>query len=88
MKHFLQKDGTAIAHVYSDDIHYLKNGTYEEIDNTLRMHGDFIANVSNAFKASFSTSTVLYVEGYWKSAGKMEYFFYFLNTLVMENSVE
>ena len=55
-KHFLQKDGTVIAHVYSDDIHYLKNGTYEEIDNTLRMHGDFIANVSNAFKASFRES--------------------------------
>ncbi len=52
-KHFLQKDGTVIAHVYSDDIHYFKDGTYEEIDNTLRMHGDFIANVSNAFKASF-----------------------------------
>ncbi len=52
-KHFLQKDGTVIAHVYSDDIHYLKDGKYEEIDNTLRMHGDFIANVSNAFRASF-----------------------------------
>lgn len=34
-KHFLQEDGTILAEVYDTDIHYLKNGKYEEIDNTL-----------------------------------------------------
>ena len=34
-KHFLQEDGTIIAKVYNEDIHYLKDGEYKEIDNTL-----------------------------------------------------
>ena len=55
-KHFLMEDGSLIAKVYSEDIHYLKNGIYEEIDNTLKTHGEFIANKSNAFKASFPKS--------------------------------
>ena len=34
-KHFLQENGEIIAKIYGEDIHYLKNGKYEEIDNTL-----------------------------------------------------
>ena len=34
-KHFLREDGTIVAKVYNEDIHYLKNGKYEEIENTL-----------------------------------------------------
>ena len=34
-KHFLKSDKTMIAYVYDYDIHYLKDGKYEEIDNTL-----------------------------------------------------
>lgn len=30
-KHFLKEDGTMVAYVYADDIHYLKNGVYEEM---------------------------------------------------------
>ena len=30
-KHFLQEDGTIIAKMYNEDIHYLKDGKYEEI---------------------------------------------------------
>lgn len=52
-KHFLQKDGTIIAKVYSDDIHYLKNGKYEEIDNTLKKENDYYTNKSNDYKVKF-----------------------------------
>ena len=34
-KHFLNEDGTISLYLYNNDIHYLKNGVYEEIDNTL-----------------------------------------------------
>ena len=52
-KHFLQEDGTIIARIYKEDIHYLKNGTYEEIDNTLIKKGNKFQNKSNSFKATF-----------------------------------
>ena len=53
-KHFLQDDGTIIAKMYRENIHYLKDGIYEEIDNTLIKKGNKIQNKSNEFKASFS----------------------------------
>ena len=34
-KHFLREDGTFKAVVYNEDIHFLKNGKYEEIDNSI-----------------------------------------------------
>ena len=34
-KHFLREDGTFVAKIYPKDIHYQKNGHYEEIDNSL-----------------------------------------------------
>ena len=40
-KHFLQEDGTILAKIYNEEIHYLKNGKYEEIDNQLVKDGDF-----------------------------------------------
>lgn len=46
-KHFLREDGTFKAIVYNDDIHYLKNGKYEEIDNTIVEEEDFYTNKSN-----------------------------------------
>lgn len=54
-KHFLKEDGTMVAYVYADDIHYLKNGVYEEIDNTLIRKKEKIINTSNAYQASFET---------------------------------
>ena len=52
-KHFLNKDGTISAYLYNNDIHYLKNGEYEEIDNTIIDGGLYYLNKSNAFKAYF-----------------------------------
>ena len=52
-KHFLQEDGTIIAKVYDSDIHYLKNGKYKEIDNSLVNNNGLIYNKSNDYKAEF-----------------------------------
>ena len=48
-KHFLQKDGTIIAKMYDVDIHYLKDGKFEEIDNTLVRKDDCLVIKSNEF---------------------------------------
>ena len=52
-KHFLQKDGTIRAEIYNDDIHYLKNGKYEEIDNTLVNENTSLVNKSNDYRVEF-----------------------------------
>lgn len=52
-KHFLQRDGTIRAEIYDTDIHYLKNGKYEEIDNTLIKEKDLLVNKSNDYRVEF-----------------------------------
>ena len=52
-KHFLQEDGTIIAKLYNEDIHYLKDGKYEEIDNTLIDIGNYYINKKNSYKLYF-----------------------------------
>ena len=53
-KHFLQENGEIIAKVYDQDIHYLKDGKYEEIDNTLIENSNYFSNRSNNFKVKFN----------------------------------
>lgn len=53
-KHFLNKDGSITCYLYDEDIHYLKNGQYENIDNTLIDNELFLTNKANAFRATFS----------------------------------
>lgn len=53
-KHFLNEDGTIEAIVYDTDVHYLKNGVYEEIDNTLVEKDDRYHIIGNDFDLSFS----------------------------------
>ena len=52
-KHFLKSDKTMIAYVYDYDIHYLKDGKYEEIDNTLLDRNNKLINKNNFFKTTF-----------------------------------
>ncbi len=52
-KHYLREDGTIIAKIYDTDIHYQKNGRYEEIDNTLIKEKDCYVNKSNDYKVFF-----------------------------------
>ena len=56
-KHFLQEDGTIIAKIYNDDIHFLKNGKFEEIDNTLVKKNGFYINKNNQYKVSINEDT-------------------------------
>lgn len=53
-KHFLNKDGTIEAIIYQDEVHFFKNGKYEEIDNTLVKMGKRFCNRSNSFHVEFS----------------------------------
>lgn len=56
-KHFLQEDGTIKAILYDDDIHYLKNGRYEEIDNELIKENDYYVNKNNSYKVKFKENS-------------------------------
>lgn len=56
-KHFLQEDGTIVAKIYDSDIHYKKNGKYEEIDNTLINSNGSYCNKENDFKVYFRENT-------------------------------
>lgn len=53
-KHFLQENGEIIAKIYGEDIHYLKDGRYEEIDNTLIQDENGFSNKSNSYKVHFN----------------------------------
>ena len=52
-KHFLQEDGTIIAKIYNTDIHFKKNGKYEEIDNTLVKEKGCYCNKCNDYKVKY-----------------------------------
>ena len=55
-KHYLNEDGTFTVYAYNNDIHYLKDGKYEEIDNTILEKDNKIENKANDFKAEFAKS--------------------------------
>ena len=49
-KHYLNEDGTITAYMFNEDIHYLDNGEYKEIDNSLIEESEYITNKNNDFK--------------------------------------
>lgn len=53
-KHFLQDDGSIVAVMYNDNVHFKKNGKYEEIDNTLIEENDYYYNSNNDYKVYFN----------------------------------
>ena len=60
-KHFKLETGNYIAVSYTEPVNYLKDGKWEEIDNTLtagtdKELGDIFQNKSNSYKATFSKS--------------------------------
>lgn len=57
-KHFLNDDGTITACIYNEDIHYLENGEYKEIDNTLVENGNSYTNKENDFKVEFDSNNL------------------------------
>ncbi len=57
-KHFLMSDGTRRAIAYNTAVHYMKNGKWHDIDNTLvadEKTGE-LTNSENSFKATFGES--------------------------------
>lgn len=52
-KHFLQENGEIVAMMYNDDIHFKKNGKYEEIDNTIIKENEYYTNTNNEYKVYF-----------------------------------
>lgn len=60
-KHFLQPDGTIVARLYDNDVHFLKNGKYEEIDNTLIKEQENYTNKSNDYKVFFHEQSKNYL---------------------------
>ena len=56
-KHFLKENGDIVAHVYDEDIHFLKDGKFEEIDNTLIDDDEYYTNKENAYKVWFNKNS-------------------------------
>jgi RHS repeat-associated protein len=52
-KHFLMTDGTIMAMVYPDSVHYLKENKLHDIDNSLIDNGKTYSNKNNDFSVSF-----------------------------------
>lgn len=52
-KHYAMEDGTIKAYLYDDDIHYLENGEFKEIDNTIVEKTNYYENKENNFKVEF-----------------------------------
>lgn len=57
-KHFLQEDGTIIAKVYGEDIHFKKGNEYKEINNTLIKENDYYTNTNNQYKVMFKENSI------------------------------
>ncbi len=57
VKQYLHRDGTITAKVFCDNIHFLKNGVYEEIDNTLVKEKNYYINKDNDYKIYFFENT-------------------------------
>jgi len=53
-KHFLQENGDIVAQVYNEDIHYLEDGKYKEIDNTIVRENNYYKNKENSYQAYFN----------------------------------
>lgn len=62
VKHFLKDDMTYEAAVYSSPVHYLENGKWEDVDNTLADDvdedgEDILHNKKNDYKIKFAKKT-------------------------------
>lgn len=62
VKHFLREDMTQEADVYPTAVHYLSNGRWKDIDNTLvdekdEDNNDVIGNKDNSYKIKIAKNT-------------------------------
>jgi len=54
-KHFRMSDGSYIAAVYPEAVHYLEAGEWKDIDNTLSLTDEGYVNAENDFEVVFSS---------------------------------
>ncbi len=52
-KHFRKIDGTYEVAIYNQAVHYLNNGKWEDIDNSLVQNKDELETKANKFKLKF-----------------------------------
>ncbi len=53
-KHIIQEDKTIQVQIYNENVHYLENGEYKDIDNTIIEEKDRLKNKFNDFKVAFN----------------------------------
>lgn len=82
-KHYLNEDGTIVAEIYDNDIHYLKDGKYEEIDNTLVKDKNCYINISNDYKVYFSEDNEKFL---MKIENKNNYLIFNLNNSLVSKA--
>ena len=63
-KHFLQEDGSIIAKIYDENVHYLNNGHYYEINNKLIKSKNEYLNQDNILHVKFTENCSVNVEMY------------------------
>lgn len=56
-KHFLKKDGSYEALVYNEPVHYLENGQWKDINNTLEEKDNHYENTDNDFKLKLAKNS-------------------------------
>lgn len=61
-KHFLNQDGTITAKVYDRDVHFEKNGHYEDIDNHIVSTKYNFINETNTFKTRFDKRNAGFID--------------------------
>ena len=57
-KHFLREDGTIVARIYNQNVHYQENGKYQEIDNTLTKKNGYYSNKQNEYKVYYKNQSI------------------------------
>lgn len=56
-KHFRLSDGTYIAVAYAEPVHYMDDGEWKDIDNTLTLTEEGYVNAANDFTVTFGTES-------------------------------
>ena len=74
VKHFRRSDGTTVAAVYNEPIHYEENGEWRDIDNTLvsaepRNGVAYVENRANDFRVALPSGMAAGARSNWRTRG-------------------
>lgn len=62
-KHFLKKDGSIIANIYQEPVHFLNSkGYYEEIDNSIEKKESFYYCKKNIYNIEFNNESIIKIQ--------------------------